>query len=253
MSKIITIAIHKGGTGKTTLVSHLAMHAHQQGLSVLLIDLDAQSNLSTFFKLDATNSGSSSLFLEKPTFEKQTIAEQFDLIHADEGLFGIERLPFESAQTFKKNLKALSKNYDLTIIDTPPTMGFAMLAPLIASDFVVSPVIPDAYSVNGVRSLFNRIKTVKAKQNPNLQFLGLVLNRFNSRNKQQAEMLKQFQTTLAGQIIAKPLADRSAIANAAYEGKAVWDKPKSGAARVAGQEMKQVMQELMQKMKLGAK
>lgn len=248
MGKILTVAIHKGGTGKTTLVSHLALYGRYINKSVLIVDMDAQGNISAFFKATDAKNGSSGLFLENREVVKHKIEDRFDLIPADEGLFGVERLPFEAAKVFRTRLRELAQQYDLVILDTPPTMGFAMLAPLIASDFVIAPVIPDAYSVRGVRSLFAKIKAVRGKQNPALKFLGLVLNRWNSRNIQQCEMVKQFQEAMPGQLIAQPLADRSAIANAAYDSKAVWDKPSGGAARIAANEMILVMKEVMQKM-----
>lgn len=249
MGKILTVAIHKGGTGKTTIVSHLALYAHSKKLSVLIIDMDAQANISAFFNVDSAKIGASGLFLKDREVVPLSIdGETFKLIPADEGLLGIERLPFETVQLFRQRLRTFANTFDLVILDTPPTMGFAMLAPLIASDFALSPVIPDAFSVRGVKTLFAKIKAVRAKQNPSLKFLGLVINRWNSRNVQQVEMVKKFLEALPGQIIATPLADRSAIANAAYESKAVWDKPNGGAARIAAQEMLAVMQEIMEKM-----
>ena len=64
MGKILTVAIHKGGTGKTTLVSHLALYARSKKLSVLIIDMDAQGNISAFFNVDSPTAGASALFLE---------------------------------------------------------------------------------------------------------------------------------------------------------------------------------------------
>jgi len=248
MGKIITVAIHKGGTGKTTIVSHLALSVCQKKLSVLVVDMDAQGNISAFFNVDSANSGSSDLFLKDKTPQIQHIEKSgLDLLPADNGLFGIERIAFSETQTFRKNLKKVAEKYDLVVIDTPPTVGFAMLAPLIASDFVISPVIPDAYSIRGIRSLFAKIKAVKSKQNPSLNFLGLIINRWNKRNSQQCAMVKKFQVSLKGNVIEQPLGDRSAIANAAYESKAVWEQAKSGAARIAAKEMQNVMQEIMKK------
>jgi hypothetical protein len=60
-------------------------------------------------------------------------------------------------------------------------------------------------------------------------------------------MVKKFQVSLKGNVIEQPLGDRSAIANAAYESKAVWEQAKSGAARIAAKEMQNVMQEIMKK------
>ncbi|MEB4592566.1 ParA family protein [Candidatus Thiothrix sp. Deng01] len=249
MGKILTVAIHKGGTGKTTLVSHLALYARSKKLSVLIIDMDAQGNISAFFNVESPTAGASALFLEGQEAPMHSIdGEDFKLIPADNGLLGIERLPFESVQLYRQRLRSFAATFDLVILDTPPSMGFSMLAPLIASDFAVAPVIPDAYSIRGVKSLYAKIKAVRSKHNPSLKFLGLVLNRWNSRNSQQVEMVKKFQELLPGQLIANPLADRSAIANAAYDSKAVWDKPNGGAARVAAVEMLEVMAEIMEKM-----
>lgn len=251
MGKIVTVAIHKGGTGKTTIVSHLAFYAASKlNLKVLVVDMDAQGNISAFFDAETGKAeGSSSLFFEdKQATVQSTDKKNIDLIAADDALFAVERIPLDRATTYRKILRDLAQHYDLVIVDTPPTMGFAMLAPVIASDYVISPVIPDVYSVKGIRSLFAKIKAVKAKQNPRLQFLGLIINRWTTRNSKQREMVATYQKSLSNNIISQPIGDRSAIANAAYESKPVWEGAKSGAARSAAKEMLAVMQEIMNKM-----
>ena len=252
MGKILTVAIHKGGTGKTTLVTHLALWAERKQLAVLVVDVDAQANTSHFFGADTGKKGSSQLFSENFTsVDYHQVSDLVSLLPGDMGLFDIERLEIKAAQYFKKNIRHLASDYDLVIIDTPPTMGFGMLAPLIASDYAISPVIPDAYSIAGVKGLFARIKNVRSKYNPRLTFLGLLINRWTSRNIEQTNMVKKLSESLKGHLITQTLGDRTAIANAAYRQKAVFDKPVGGAAQTAAKEMRLACDEIIEKMNIG--
>lgn len=251
---IVTVAVHKGGTGKTTLAIHLGLRAEQHGFSVLIVDMDSQANTSHFFDASIEKQGSSSLF-SKDNIKcgYHLISEKVSLLVADQGLYEIDRLKVDTALYYRKNLQYLAKDFDLVVIDTPPTMGFGMLAPLIASDFVISPIVPDAYSVAGVKGLFDRIKMVRAKYNPRLKFLGLVINRWNSRNKEQTKTVATLISKLKGHIIKQSLGDRTAIANAAYRKKAVFDKPSGGAAHTAAKEMRIVCDVIIKTMKIGEK
>ena len=254
MGKILTVAIHKGGTGKTTLVTHLALWAERKELSVLVVDVDAQANTSHFFDAPTTEKGSSQLFLENYSgIDFHRVSERIHLLPGDVKLFDIERLEIKATQYFKVNLRRIASDFDLIIIDTPPTMGFGMLAPLIASDYAISPVIPDAYSIAGVKGLFARIKNVRAKYNPRLNFLGLLINRWTGRNIEQSNMVKNLSESLKGHLISQPLGDRTAIANAAYRKKAVFDKPSGGAAQIAAKEMRLACDEILKKMNIGEK
>lgn len=254
MGKILTVAIHKGGTGKTTLVTHLALWAARRQLSVLVVDVDAQANTTHFFKADTVKKGSSQLFLENFTgIDYHQVNDRVYLLPGDENLFDIERLEIKAAQYFKNNIRRIAGDFDLVIVDTPPTMGFGMLAPLIASDFAISPVIPDAYSIAGVKGLFARIKNVRAKYNPRLNFLGLLINRWTSRNIEQSNMVKNLSESLKGHLISQTLGDRTAIANAAYRHKAVFDQPSGGAAQIAAKEMRLACDEILKKMNIGEK
>lgn len=252
MGAIVTSAIHKGGTGKTTAAVALAFYAQRMGLSVLLVDLDSQGNASRTWVTDVPDGveTASRLFLDVEPQPAYTAADGIAIIAADPGLLGVERLPLDAAETFKKRLQAHAAPYDLVIVDTPPTMGFAMLAPLMASDFVFSPIIPDAYGIDGVSSLFAKVKAVQANGNKNLKFLGLLINRWNRRNRDQSEIVDAMRAKLGANVMPFAITDRAAIANAAHRKAPVWRGAQGGAAKVAAKEVRAAMAHIVKQMNL---
>ncbi len=254
--KIITCAIHKGGAGKTTGAVSLVNMAHEMGARVCLIDLDPQGNAGDNFVVEGACESfetASDLFKEqeaKPVFEVQP---GLGLVFATDDLFSIERYPVEAASVFRLRLHELAAQFDLIVIDTPPTMGFAMLAPLIASDFAFSPIVPDAYSIKGVSSLFKRIQQVKKSHNPKLQFLGLLINQWNKRDSDQNKTVEQLKEKLAKYVIPHTIGFRSAIAKAARRKQPVWYKASTGSARTAAKEVKAAMQWIIENTKIEVK
>jgi len=243
MGSIITIAIHKGGTGKTVVSLNLAFFATLKlNKKVLLVDLDVQGNASySLQKGMVDNSGcltSSMLFKESLGSDKLPVnlSENLDLIPPDDSLNGVERYPLETAMFFKKHLQKIAANYDLVIVDTPPTMGFAMLAPLMVSDFALSPIVPDDYSFEGAKNMFQKVKAIKNKENPSLNFLGLLINRWNRTNPDQNKKVNELHSKLSQIVLEREIAEKTAIAKAASTGVPVWYRPSGGAARQTAKE-----------------
>lgn len=257
MGKIVTSAIHKGGTGKTTIAVALTFYARALGLSVCLVDLDPQGNAS---KTWVTNGESakeseraSKLFVDVGLKQPFVSKEGINVISADHDLLAIERLPLSAVSVFKKRVQEHAKHYDLVIIDTPPTMGFAMLAPLTASDFVFSPIIPDAYGIDGVASLFSKVRAVQSKDNKDLKFLGLLINRWNRRNKDQDKIVEALQKKLGKNVMPHTIGDRASIANAAHRKLPVWKGVTGGAAKVASAEMRRALGFIIKQMNVSEK
>lgn len=251
--KIITVAIHKGGTGKTTAAVNLAHLAQEQGHKILLIDLDTQGNATDNFVKEVPQGflTASKLFAdEKEPLPVLKIAEDLDIIPADTSLLAVERYPFETAQVFKDQVRAHAESYDLIIIDTPPTMGFAMLAPLVSSDYAFAPIVPDAYGVKGVKSLLTRVADIQRKHNPELNFIGLLVNQWDRRNRAQNQVVKVFQAKLAGKMIPHAIGIHAAVGYSVHNQVAVWHNAKSGAHRVAGKVFKTAMGWILDRLEL---
>ena len=132
---------------------------------------------------------------------------------------------------FSVRIRALAVEYYLLVIDTPPTMGFAVLAPLLASDVAFAPIIPDAYSVKGIESLIVRVDEIRQQHNPGLTFLGLMVNKWRRNSRAQNDTVARFRSELGEFLIPYSLAESAAIADAAHAHRPVWRNARSGSQR----------------------
>lgn len=135
---------------------------------------------------------------------------------------------------FAQRVRAMAIGYDLVVIDTPPTMGVAMLAPLLASDAAFAPGIPDAYSIKGIESLISRVEDIRSTHNPGLVFLGLMVNKWRKTSRAQNQTVADFRVALGTALIPFSLPESAAIADAAHKRKPVWRDARSGSQRRAG-------------------
>jgi chromosome partitioning protein len=247
MAKIVTVAIHKGGTGKTTMAVNLAFLAAERGAKTLMVDLDPQKNGTTTVvdpnKTDFEQVRQTADLFEdaEPTKPILAASETLHLLVADERLFGVERLPFEAVELFGRRLLELAAQYDLIVVDTPPTMGFGMLAPLLVSDFAFAPVMPNRYSTDGLETLIVKVNEVKGGTNPKLNFLGILINKWRKTSPAQNRMVKQLRKELGDFMMPQSLPDSSAIEESANERRPAWHEVKGGTHRRAAKAIREVL------------
>ncbi|HVV52352.1 MAG TPA: ParA family protein [Polyangia bacterium] len=246
MGKILTVSINKGGTGKTTIAAHLAFLAAERGAKTLLVDLDAQGNASdtvTQRRLDPVLIRmASDLFddadSERPIFHA---ADRLDLLPSDDSLLSLEKYGLPEAQAFATRLRTVAVDYDLVVVDTPPTMGLGMLAPLLASQYVLSPIIPDAYSMKGVQALAEQVAIIRKSHNPSLIFLGVLVNKWRRNSTQQNRTVEQLRRDFGRIVIPYELPEAAAIADAAHHRRPVWREARWGSQRVASAAVKSAL------------
>lgn len=227
----------KGGVGKSTFAVHHALHAHQSNRRVLMIDLDSQGNSSyTLNKLCHNVLDTVDLFDVKKTFT----SSGFCLMRGDSRLNDIERLPNHVITNFKANFEQLKDEYDLCIVDTPPTLGLRLMSALMIGDYVVCPFELASYSVQGLTQIIATVKGMKARYNKNLELLGFFANRVNARSNAHREAMREICAMFPQYIITKTMVNRIAIQEALDTGCAVWDL-KSRSAAIAGNEMIEII------------
>lgn len=246
--KILTGAMFKGGTGKTTTLCNLAYYSAETGCRTLVVDLDAQGNasdtLAGYTRPEHEPHQAYELFEDRPSAKTPlSVRPNLDMIPTKRGeprLRLIDRLPRHAALPFRKNLRALAKHYDLVLIDTPPSMNFGMEAPLIASDFVVCPINPDKYSLDGAKELLNTIERIRSKENPSLQFLGFLVNRLKGVDRDQAAILATLKKAVGRHLVPYSLPESVPIARIQRTRLPLWRLATSGADRKAAKALKDV-------------
>lgn len=178
--KIITAAVIKGGTGKTTTAAALAQAAAAAGKKVLAIDLDPQANLSFIIGADQNAPGSYQLLHgEAPNIQRTQ--QGIDAIAAAPDL-ATERTGPASAKRLQQALEPLRKSYDLILIDTPPTMGELTYNALQASTGLIIPLETDNSSLQGLFQITDIAQQFQ-QSNPALRITGVILTRYDARPK----------------------------------------------------------------------
>jgi chromosome partitioning protein len=192
MSKIITLANHKGGVRKTTLTLSLADALAREDLSVLVIDMDPQANATRLiYSFDEAPSATIEKVLDgvasvAEAIIQQTRVEGVHLIGSTIKLGNLERemqqRPFFSTTSLlQERLKVVEDIYDVILIDTPPALNFLTANALIAADWVFVPVESGSkLSLLGTDDMLKFIADAR-KANPRLGFGGAILTQHDAR------------------------------------------------------------------------
>ncbi|HWC77144.1 MAG TPA: ParA family protein [Blastocatellia bacterium] len=198
---VIAIANQKGGVGKTTTAINLSAALALAGKRVLLVDLDPQANSSlTFFDQQAIDDSIYELLTE-PSVNHEGVIKSSELSGLDVLPSRISLAKFESKVIgefdapfrLKDRLDGLTRVYDYIIIDTPPTLGLITVNALVASDYLIIPIQPSYFALEGTDDLLETIDKVKARPNPNLQVLGVVITLHDKRTTLARDIQEQIK------------------------------------------------------------
>lgn len=234
--KIIAVSSFKGGTAKTSTVLHLGVALSRFfNQKVLLIDFDAQANLTSGlgFNPDEFDSLATVLQGNKTIDEviKKTRVENLDLIPADTWLERVEVTGMLAADRYShERLKNITSHldYDIVIIDTPPSLCWLTESALIAADFSLISATPEFYSIKGLERLSQFIDTL-SKRHP-LEILGVVLSFWNPRGKNNKAFMEVIEKTFPGKLLEAKVRRDIQISEAAIFGESVFDVAKDSRA-----------------------
>ena len=234
--KIITVSNQKGGVGKTATVVNMAGYlSREHDLSVLVIDLDSQGNVSWSLSGNLEFNVSDVLFSDKfqtDDVKQLNLGQGVHVVGADCSLADIDSIDIKFLVTrMSAFLNAVNEaGIDVVLFDTPPSLGKALTSALLVSDYVICPIELEAYSLQGVTKLKNVIQNIR-KFNNNLKVLGLLPSMVDNRNKRHRDQLAKITELYPDLVIKHPIGLRSSVADALSEKVFLGDLKKSSAKK----------------------
>lgn len=195
---VIAVANQKGGVAKTTTSVNLATCLAALGKRVLLIDLDPQGGCAVCLGMDTTE-------LQRTVYDflvaritdvsRITIKTEhgFDLLPSNIDLSGAEvelKKLLAQESVLKRRLESVVGSYDVILIDTAPSFGILTVNAMTAAHSVLVPVSCDLMALRGLRMLLDTVVDVRAATNPDLQILGVLATKFDSRTLNSREVFE---------------------------------------------------------------
>jgi chromosome partitioning protein len=182
--RMITLSNNKGGSGKTTTTVSLAAAFGERGLRVLVVDLDPQGSATEWLGGSESSTGLVDYAeggVPISGLVMASTAPGVDLVPISPSLVppgeeGRNETGFAIVRAFAR----LPDYWDLVLVDTPPTLGYLSLAPLVACDRIVIPVEPHALGLPGVASVISSIDRARQHVNRHLELLGIVACRVHA-------------------------------------------------------------------------
>jgi len=229
----VTIAVlsQKGGTGKTTSVRTLTDVFRRIGLDVLAIDLDPQGNLSDYFDVDPEAQPTIGDVLAGRAKAAQAIHD--GIIPANLSLAEAELLlagKMGRELTLKRALKTLTDDYDVIMLDCPPSLGLLTVNALVAADYALLSTEAQYFALQGVEQALEVIELARDGLNPELGWLGVVFNIADMRTRHSREAFATLRETVGEKLFDTTVRQSIAYAEAAERAISILDhRPDLGA------------------------
>jgi chromosome partitioning protein len=231
MSPTIAVLSQKGGTGKTTAVRTLTDVFRRIDLSVLAIDLDPQGNLSDYLDIDPDASPTIGDVLAGRA--KTVDAVHHGIVPANLGLAEAELMlggKMGRELTLKKALRQVKDGYDLVLIDCPPALGLLTVNALVAADYALLSAEAQYFAMQGVEQALEVIELARDSLNPDLEWLGVVLNIADMRTRHSREAFASLREHFGDKLIETTIRASIAYAESAERAVSILDyRPDLGA------------------------
>ena len=230
MTPIIAVANQKGGVGKTATTVNLADALARNGRRVLVIDADPQANATSILdvELDVESRTLHDVLTAVATGQAGAGALAAAIHPAGPSWGGIDVIPAQRELASREAdnspgrefhlrtaMDGVIEEYNVVLIDCPPSLGALTLSALTASTSVLIVTEPRASSVDGVAELAVTIDTVRRYYNSSLTTAGILINRWRNDRLDRAVWRKELHDTYGPGIIDHPLPEREIVAIAA--------------------------------------
>ena len=188
-ARVLAVANQKGGVGKTTATVNLSACFAEEGIRTLIVDLDPQANATTGVGLDprALDGSVYDVLLQDLELEEiiePTMIKGLHIAPSNLDLAGaeIELVPALSRERrLRDSMSGAVAEYDLVMIDCPPSLGLLTINGLTAADEVIVPIQTEYFALEGLAQLVKNIELVQRSLNPDLELTKLILTMYDAR------------------------------------------------------------------------
>ncbi len=238
MSKaIIAVTNQKGGVGKTTTTINVAFYLAKAGKKVLLVDGDPQGNTTSGLgvekqKLKVTLVDVLGGSAEANAVIQKTSVPGVDLLPSLPQLADVEVQLAAADKRFSRLKLALEPlEYDVILIDCPPSLSLLTVNALIAADRILLPVQAEFYALEGLGQLLETMKLIRERMNAKLDLLGVVLTMYDGRTTLSQQVLEEVKKHFPGKVFETVIPRNVRLAEAPSHGVPVgmYDKWSKGA------------------------
>ena len=237
MAKTIAVVNQKGGVGKTTTAVNLTAALSDLGLRVLLCDFDPQANATSGMGVNKRKIKHSvyDVVINQVPVEEAIVKTKFgDVLPSAADLAGaaVELITSDYREhQLEKSLERIKVDYDVILIDCPPSLEMLTLNGLCAADSILVPVQCEYFALEGLSDLMGTLRMVKKKINPRLEIFAVVLTMYDGRTNFCAQVAEEVRRHFPGKVFSNVVPRNIRLAEAPSHGVPVtaYDKSSRGA------------------------
>jgi chromosome partitioning protein len=243
-AEVLALANQKGGVAKTTSTVNLGAALQEQGLKVLLVDLDPQSNLTMSMGIDPEHVEKSmfDVLVHRTPMEEIIHHGEIDVAVSSIDLAGAE-LALSSMigreRALEKALLPVLREYDFVLIDTPPSLGLLTINALTAASGVIVPVQCEYLSLRGLVQLENTLSMIRENLNPQVRIKGILPTMLDNRLLHAREALELLEHNFGDLVFKTRVRKTVRLAEAPVSGVSVLSYDSAGAAAKAYRDLAQ--------------
>ena len=209
MSKILAFANQKGGVGKSTSAINIAAAFSLKGKRVLIVDCDPQGNTTSGVGINKKNIRASTydVLISRVEPGSAVIPTAFDNLFIMPSNIKLAGAEFELVDAenrekrLKKSLEAVKDQFDIVVIDCPPSLGLLTVNALVAADGIIVPMLCEYFSLEGLTQLLMTVKEIKRRYNPSLELTGILITMYNGRLNLSQEVAAELKKYYSDRLI----------------------------------------------------